>query len=439
MGYFPSASFAWNLAEENFMKRFEFLSESKFRVSFGVTGNNRVDDYASFPGLEQGGQASYTPGGNFVSGATPTSLGNPDLKWESTKDFNIGLDMGLLNQRVTLTADVYKKTTTNLLLETMLPTSTGYVSASQNIGSVSNKGLELTLNTINLRKKNFSWSSSFNISFNRTEVLGLTQNQNDLLTGVRWNSGNAYAQNTAFIAHIGEPVAMFYGYKWIGNYQYSDFDEPTPGTYVLKADVPNNGTPRANVKPGDIKYSDLNNDKVVDAKDLGVIGNPNPKFIGGFSNNFTYKGFDLNVFFQFVYGNEIYNINRFVMEGVSNVTGANQFATVKNRWTPENQTNEMFRIGGSGPAVYSDRIVEDGSFLRLKTINLGYRFDPGFVKRIKLSGIRAYVSAQNLITWTNYSGNDPEVSVFNSALTPGMDYSAYPRAKVVTFGLDLTF
>jgi TonB-linked SusC/RagA family outer membrane protein len=435
-GLFPSGSLAWHMSEENFLKNNKVISDVKIRTSYGVTGNNRVDDRAAYALLTQGAGDSYSFNNTFLSGAYASSLANPELKWESTAETDIGLDLGFFNQRITLTTDVYNKKTTDLLLNAQLPGTSGYSTAYENIGAVQNRGLEFTLNTVNLNGKDFTWSSSFNIAFNRNKVLALAQGQQTLLTTVKWTS-SGLALNPGYIAEIRRPVAMFYGYQWAGVYQYSDFDENTPGVYTLKASVPNNGNPRANIRPGDIKYEDLTGDNIVDGSDLTTIGNPNPKFTGGFSNNFGYKGFDLNVFFQFVYGNQIQNINKYLMEG-TNVFGSNQFATYQDRWTPTNPSNTYFRAGGYGPTVYSSRLLEDGSYLRLKTVNLGYTFNQKMLKNIKLSKVRCFVSAQNLITWTKYSGLDPEVSSYSSALTPGMDYSAYPKARVITFGLDVS-
>jgi TonB-linked SusC/RagA family outer membrane protein len=435
-GYFPSGSLAWHVSEEKFLKSNKIISDLKLRTSYGVTGNNRVDDRASYAQLAQGGGDSYSFANTFLSGAYASSLANPALKWESTAETDLGLDLGFVNNRITLTTDVYNKKTTDLLLRAQLPGTSGYSTAFENVGAVQNRGLEFTLSTVNVNSKDFTWSSNFNIAFNNTKVLALASGQQTLLTTVKWyNTGLGLTPD--YIAQIGQPVAMFYGYKWAGVYQYSDFDQNTPGVYTLKANVPNNGNPRANIKPGDIKYEDLNGDNVIDGNDLTKIGNPNPKFTGGFSNNFKYKGFDLNIFFQFVYGNQIQNINKYLMEG-TNVLGSNQFASYEDRWTPTNPSNTYFRTGGGGPAVYSSRFLEDGSFLRLKTVNLGYTFSPKLIQKIKLSNVRLYMSAQNLVTWTKYSGMDPEVSSYNSALTPGMDYSAYPKAKVITFGLDIS-
>lgn len=446
-GYFPSGSLAWHLSQENFLKNNKVLSDAKVRASYGITGNNRVSDTAPYGllgvGSTSGGVAgAYATNNTLINGAYPLNLANPNLKWESTAETDFGLDIGFLNQRITLTTDVYNKTTTNLLLNASLPGSTGYFSTYENIGSVQNRGLEFSLTTVNITTKDVNWTSSFNISFNRNKVLSLTSGQSYLTTIVKWESGNTIAASPGFIAQVGQPVGMFYGLTSDGVYQTSDFAS-TGTSNVLNAGIPYYGTLNKTVQPGSLKYKDLNGDGVIDVNDATTIGNPNPKFTGGFSNNISYKGFDLNVFFQFSYGNQIMNVNRILMEGgggISNVQGANQFATYADRWTPTNPSNLYARAGtgGTQPAFYSSRDVEDGSYLRLKTVNLGYRFNPGFIKKAGMSSLRVYVSAQNLYTWTKYSGLDPEVSSFSSALTPGVDYSAYPRAKVVTIGLNLS-
>ncbi|MDE7472489.1 MAG: SusC/RagA family TonB-linked outer membrane protein, partial [Muribaculaceae bacterium] len=196
-----------------------------------------------------------------------------------------------------------------------------------------------------------------------------------------------------------------------------------------------------NIQPGDIRYRDINGDGNVDSYDLTVIGNPNPKFTGGFTNNFHYKGIDLSVFLQFSYGGQIMNANRIEFEGGDPTarTSLNMFESVKDRWTPDNPSNTLFRVGGQGPTAYSDRTIEDGSYLRLKTLTLGYTLPAHITKRAGITTLRFYTAAQNLLTWTSYSGLDPEVSTYNSALTPSFDWSPYPRSKTVTFGLELVF
>jgi|SRR6218665_549614 len=438
-GYFPSASVAWNMTKEKFFANLPVISESKLRLSYGTTGNNRISDFGYLSQITLGPIPGYSYNNTTTAtGAQLSAMGNPDLKWETTKQVNIGYDLGLWNNRVTVTADVYRKTTDDLLLLANLPYTTGVGSAFKNIGRMKNEGLELTVNTVNIRNKDFSWRTSFNISFNKNEILELTENQQEILSSVFFDF--SYNSLFAYTAQIGHPVAQMRGYLWDGVYQFTDFDESSPGVYVLKATVPANGTARANIKPGDIKYRDLNGDLVVDASDITTIGRGIPKHTGGFSNDFTYKNFDLNIFFQWSYGNDLLNANRLVFEGnAKNFPNLNQFASWIDRWQPDNPSNTLFRTGGQGPYAYSSRIIEDGSYLRLKTVSFGYTLDEKFTKKMKIQSLRLYMSAQNLLTLTNYSGPDPEVSIRNSNLTPGFDYSAYPRPRVITLGLDLTF
>jgi TonB-linked SusC/RagA family outer membrane protein len=433
--YFPSGSAAWLFSEEDFMKNVSFISNAKVRASYGLTGNNRVSDYASMLAMQINNGSGYNFNNSAMNGIVPFTLGNKDLKWETTSQADIGIDLGLFKNKVTITADYYNKKTYDLLLNSSLAPSQGYLNGLRNVGKVGNKGFEFTINTINIKNKNFSWNTNFNISFNRNKVLALTEEDPSILSRINWgNFSNAYP----YIAIPGKPIALLYGYVWDGVYQYSDFNQLSNGNYVLKDNIPNNGQSRATVQPGFIKYKDLNGDGVVDGFDQTIIGNPNPTHTGGFSNNFTYKGFDLNVFFQWSYGNDLLNANRIVFEGGENRNSLNMFASYANRWTPENQTNDLYKVYGQGPLVYSSRTIEDGSYLRLKTVAFGYTFNNSLLKRIKVKTLRVYASGQNLYTWTNYTGLDPEVSTFASALTPGFDWSAYPKARTVTFGINLT-
>lgn len=434
--YFPSGSVAWRLTREDFMKNLPVITDAKLRASYGITGNNRVSDFAYLATLVLPNSAVYPFNNRINKGAIKTALGNQNLKWENTSQLDLGMDVSLLKDRVSFTADYYRKTTYDLLLNANLPPTAGLPNAFKNIGKVRNDGFEFTINTTNISNTNFSWTTNFNIAFNRNKILALTENQENILTNLAWDAN--YVNTPLYTGKIGEPIAQFYGYKWDGVYQYSDFDKSTAGVYTLKADVPTNGNTRGSIQPGDIKYVDINGDGVVNADDRTVIGKPYPLYTGGLSNTFKYKGFDLNVFFQWSAGNDLFNANRLVFEGSTRLD-QNQYASFTNRWTPDNQNNDMFRVGGQGPYAYSSRVIEDGSFLRLKTVALGYNLPAPFVKKIKLKTLRVYTAAQNLITWTNYSGPDPEVSARNSALTPGFDYSAYPRASTITFGLNTTF
>ncbi|WP_207420357.1 SusC/RagA family TonB-linked outer membrane protein [Desertivirga brevis] len=432
--YFPSGAFAWRLSNEKFMKGFNFINNAKLRTSIGVTGNNRVSDFAYLSTVTFPISRYYTFNNAYFIGAIPTTLGNKDLRWETTLQTDAGIDLSLFKSKLNITVDYYNKRTYDLLLNAQLPSTTGYQNAFKNIGEVKNAGWEFELSTTNFNKKDFKWNTSFNISFNRNKVVELTQNQESMLTSIGWETG--YSNIPPYIAKVGQPIAQFYGFKWLGNYQFNDFNQNPDGSYTLKPSVPDNGTGRDKVQPGDIKYADINGDGTVNASDRMILGNPNPDFIGGLSNNFNYKGFDLNVFFQWSYGNELLNANRLVFEGSSRLS-LNQYASYADRWTPENQNNTYFRTKGFGPTAYSSRIIEDGSYLRLKTVSLGYRIPARLLKSINVSSLRVYASAQNLVTWTNYSGLDPEVSTKRAALTPGFDYAAYPRAKTIVFGLNV--
>lgn len=436
--YFPSAALAWRFSQEKFLKNSSWLSDGKLRISYGKTGNNRVGDFSYLSTTGVPANLNYSFNNTYISSIVPLTIGNPDLKWETTDQYDGGVDLSFLNSRINLNVDIYRKTTKDLLLNATLPTSTGYTTAFENIGAVQNQGIEFTLNTVNIASKNFKWTSSFNISFNQSKVQALANGQEALLSGIAWDNG--WTSIPAYIAKIGQPLGLMYGYIWDGNYQYSDFNKTSTGTYVLKDNVPSNGNTRSSIQPGDIKYKDINGDGVVNASDYTIIGHSLPVHIGGFNNNFTYRGFDLNVFLQWSYGNQLQNTSRLVFEG--NALGKaylDQFNSYADRWSPANTSSANYRSGGFYGGGYSTRTIEDGSYLRLKTVSLGYNVPKALLKKISVSSLRVYVSGQNLYTWTNYSGLDPEVSTYNSVLTGGFDYSAYPRPRTIAFGANLTF
>jgi TonB-linked SusC/RagA family outer membrane protein len=441
--YFPSGSFAWRFSEEEFIKNaLPFLNDGKIRVGYGETGNNRVNDFSYLSVITTSGINNTYSFNNAVPSTSAVSsyLGNKNLKWETTNHSNIGIDLSFLNRRFQFTADAYNKITNDLLINAPVTRNSGYFNILQNVGKVQNYGIEFTLNYKLIDQKDFKWNSSFNISFNRNKVLALAENQE----AITFSIGDRIAGGTPVsISKIGYPIGTFYGYLWDGVYQYSDFDKLVNGTYRLKSSITTNGNTAANIQPGDVKYRDLNGDLVINGSDNTIIGNPNPKHYGGFSNNFTYKNFDLNVFFQWSYGNNIANVNRIIFEGGGEFpNNLNQYKTVADRWTPENPTSTMpsFRPSSNGLSnVFSSRTIEDGSYLRLKTVSLAYNLPTKLLKRIKFKNAQLYASAQNLMTWTNYSGSDPEVSVSNNSLAPGIDFSAYPRNRTVTVGLNITF
>ena len=450
-GYFPSGSLAWTFTQEEFMKKMSnVLSNGKLRLSWGLTGNNRVGEYDYYDMLAmlKAKQGTYISNGSNSStvypfennlnsvGIAPISILNEDLKWETTEQWNVGLDLDFFNERLGITVDWYLKTTRDLLLDAVLPQSTGFFSAMKNIGKIRNSGWELTLNTVNIQTKNFKWSSNFNIAFNKNKVLELAENQTALLTSAYFDQ-NYNAQPT-YISKVGYPMGMMYGYIYEGTYKYDDFYN-SGGTYTLRPDVPAY-TGETNTQPGMPKYKDVNGDGKIDSSDRTFIGRGQPIHTGGFTNDFSYKGFDLSIFFQWSYGNDILNANRLFFENVNGKKDLNQFASYADRWTPENPESDIpAATKSSSNQVVSSRVIEDGSFLRLKTVTLGYNIPTKYTKRWKIANARVYVAGQNLWTLTGYSGYDPEVSIRNSAITPGLDYSAYPRAYAVNFGVSLGF
>jgi TonB-linked SusC/RagA family outer membrane protein len=445
-GYFPSAAASWNFTEEDFMKSLRpVISNGKLRLSWGLTGNNRVgeyDSYGLYDMLKTKSDAT-TPGtawtynGETNIGVAPTGVDNKDLKWETTEQWDLGMDVAFLRERINLTVDLYTKTTRDLLLNATLVPSSGFSSAMKNIGKVRNQGIEVTLNTVNIKSKNFEWDTNFNIAFNKSKVLKLAENQTALLSTATFDQN--YNSQPNYIAKVGYPMGMMYGYIYEGTYKYDDFNK-SGDSYTLKSTVPYFSSEN-NTQPGMPKYRDINGDGVIDANDRTFIGRGLPIHTGGFTNNFYYKGFDLSVFLAWSYGNDVINANRLMFEGSGTLSrDLNMFASYANRWTPDNPTSDIPAAYSSGSyKVFSTRVIEDGSYLRLKTLSFGYTFPKTWMGKAGISQLRLYFAAQNLFTITGYDGYDPEVSVRHSALTPGLDYSSYPRARSYSFGVNLQF
>lgn len=438
--YFPSAALAYRISEERFMKSIDFISNMKLRGSWGLTGNNRIGDFANLSKISINTSYSYPFGNSLPTGSIVSTLGNPSLKWETTQQVDAGLDLGLFKSRIDITMDYYYKRTHDLLLNAEMPQSSGYVRSYKNVGSVSNQGVEFTITTVNVSKGGFEWITNFNISTNKSKVLSLTDGQNEMTTSV---AISGTTNNALYIAKVGEPIAQFYGLKYLGTYKYEHFDLLDDGTYLLKDEYPANGFTRENVRPGDAMYQNMNpdEDNTISALDYTVIGDPNPDFIGGLNNSFRYKGVDLGVFFQFSYGNEVYNANRVVFENGREIhSNNNQFASLKNRWSPENPDSDIPAINRNGGNFYSSRMVEDGSYLRLKSVTLGYTLRGPKLKAINIQSIRLYGAADNVYIWTKYSGISPDVSTRSSSpLTPALDYSAYPTSKTISAGIEVKF
>jgi TonB-linked SusC/RagA family outer membrane protein len=434
--YFPSLAVSWKAQEENFIKNLKVISQLKFKAGYGKTGNDRIPGNARFD-LFTSTLSSYFLNGSEVLGQRPTSSGaNPNIEWETTEQYNAGFDLGLFNDRISFSGEVYEKTTENLLINADTSPSVGISTVWRNSGNVRNRGLELAFNTVNIVTKDFKWTTDFNISYNQNKVLSLPEGKPIVGNpNYYWR----YASNQ-YIVEEGKPLGNIFGYISDGVYQPSDFVDynPEDATHNLAPGQPDydGGSPIR--QPGDEKYKDLNGDGQITPDDKTIIGNALPKHFGGFSNSFSYKGFNLNVFFQWSYGNDILNANRLIYEEMA-YSGQNQYATVLNRWTPENQNTNIFRVGGRGFEDVSSRVVEDGSYLRLKTVNLSYSFPKEVLKELNLNTLSIYMAAQNLFTWTDYSGFDPDVSVNNSAIMPGVDYSSYPISRTISFGLNVTF
>ena len=439
-GYFPSAGLSWNINREDWLKDKPWLSNAKLRASWGLTGNNRTttpyDFYsqiATLPGNPD--SYDYVFDGNIVSGYYPSNMSNDNLKWETTEQYNVGLDFSVFDSRIKLTADWYLKNTRDLLLQATIPASSGYTSAMLNVGSMQNMGYEVTLDLVPVQKKNFTWNMNFNIAINRNKVTALTNDQYSLLRSVSWDQ--RFNAQYPYITQVGKPSGMMYGFIYEGTYKPDEFN----GGVSLKDGIPYmTSVGQDRVRPGDPKYRDINKDGLIDDNDRTVIGCGQPLHTGGFGNTFNFYGFDLNLFFSWSYGNDVINANRLYFENGS-ISNTNQLKSYTQRWTEANPTSDIPRVGAdiASMFVYSSRVVEDASFLRLRNVTLGYTLPRKVLRKMHFDTMRFYISGENLWTLTNYSGPDPEVSTRNSVLTPGFDWSAYPRAMGVTAGLSFTF
>ncbi|MGM9508110.1 SusC/RagA family TonB-linked outer membrane protein [Larkinella sp. GY13] len=424
-GTFPSVSAGWRISQEPFMQGLPFINDLKLRASIGVVGNQSISDY--------GAQGLYSTGRNYIgkSGIALSAVPNPSLSWESTTQSDIGIDVSFLNDRVAFTADAYLKKTNDLLLSVNLPTSSGFSSALQNVGDTQNKGLEFSVSSQNLVGA-FRWSTNFNISFNRNKIVRLSNNNADIIQA----SADAvfFSDRPVGIGRVGEPIGVFFGYVYTGRV-YATSEE------AKAANLRDGSKTGPLYQAGDMIYEDLNGDGVINADDRRIIGNSNAKHTGGLTNTFSYKGFDLSVFMQWSYGNQIFNQTR----QSSNRSFVYNAATteVLRSWRKEGDVTDVPRgapstIGRNG--FPSSRWVEDGSYLRVKTATLGYTFPSALLKRIKVESLRVYASGQNLFTFTNYLGLDPEVNFRNSLpLLQGIDLGTYPQVRTFTFGLNLGF
>ncbi|MFK7953479.1 MAG: SusC/RagA family TonB-linked outer membrane protein [Ekhidna sp.] len=403
-GYFPSFSTGWRISDEGFFSDIDKVSELKLRAGWGIVGNDQIGNNYAYLGLVGGG-ANYPIGGVTQPGTFPASISNNTLKWEETQQSNIGIDVGFLNNRIGLTIDAYLKETNDLLLNAPLPRITGFDNAIQNIGSLRNKGIEISLNTVNIDKQVF-WSSNINFSVNRNEVVDLV--------GQELFVGAIAGRGEASLVREGLPLGTLYGY------QFGGVDPET----------------------GDAFYIDQNGESTFDptADDRVIIGDSNPDFIYGFTNNLNYKNFSLTVFFQGNYGGDILNASRIDIEGMTDPK--NQSTAVLDRWQQpgDNTSTPRASWGNTDNSRISTRFIEDGSYLRLKTLTVGYEIPNQLVSKIGLTSFKIYVTGENLLTFTSYSGFDPEVNAFGPSNTAqGIDYGTYPQTRSFIAGLNITF
>lgn len=430
-GTFPSASVGWRLSEEDFMSEMTFIDDLKLRASYGLTGNFRIPNYGAQGEISY---YSYVLGGStpsVITGAAPSSMPNPELKWEKTAQVNIGFDASLFNNFLTIGLDLYDSNTYDLLLNVPIPRTTGYATRLENIGKVNNKGIEFNFGT-NYTRRDFTWGTYFNISRNINKVKELGPGNAPIIQS--GSVGNAY-----FITQVGDPIGSYYLPVVEGVFMnQAEVDaslhhQDSPANYGFQ-----------DSKPGDFKFKDVNGDGILDISDTdrAVVGNYAPDFTYGFGTSLGWKDLDFNMAFQGVYGNEILNLSRryfYNHEG-----NMNNYKGALNRWVSESEP-------GSGMNVRANRVskgqngttstwhVEDGSYLRIKNITLGYTLPKSLMSRLYVENLRIYTSVQNPFTFTKYNGYNPEVSNRSSATTSGEDYGMYPLARTVTLGLNIQF
>lgn len=487
-GFFPAAAFGWRISEEPFMEKTKnWLSNLKFRLSYGTAGNNRISNAMFETTYKAYSSSKYYGAGNQQNPhytLNNAQLANPDLKWETTITRNVGLDFGFFRERISGSLDFYWNTVKDLLVEVPV-TAIGYTSMQQNIGETSNKGVELTLNAVALQHKDYSLNFNFNIGLNQNKVEKLSNG----VTSMSFNSGGFSTDMRGaddYRVIVGEPLGLVWGLQYDGIYGVDDFETyidgngqtqfqfDSSGRYILKEGVVNNnyGTTgsRGGLRPGAPKYKDLNGDGVIDAdNDRTIIGKTQPKFTGGFGINATYKWFDFSANFNYVVGNEVYNMDKMV----SSQSYRNQWAALRQEMSPVTLGGEAWtyldQATGTiitdyatlksmnanatiwSPTTMSDNnpvpssyFIEDGSFLRLQNVTLGFTLPQEWTKKFACSQFRVYCTLNNVFCLTNYTGYDPEVNSAirgskTSGLTPGADFSAYPKSFAWTVGANITF
>jgi TonB-dependent starch-binding outer membrane protein SusC len=427
-GIFPGASVTYILSDEKFLANSKIISNLKLRAGWGQRGNSNILDFAS-RGLIRGG-AAY----NQIAGLAQTQLGDENLGWETRTDLNVGANIGFLKDRIQLELEYYQAQTTDLLLNRQLMLTSGFLSITQNVGAMENNGFNLGFTSVNINNKNFSWKTNLNISTNKNKVTNILQEQ---------LPGFASSIDTGFA------LGSFKGYRTVKIFQNQAEIDALNKTAQEKSGRSTATYQTTSTRPGDLMFKDLDGDGLITGNDQEILGDANPAIMGGINNEFKIYDFDISVFLQYSFGNKVWNHTRVFAEGMNGQFG--QLATVENRWTPTNgQTDIRYprAIWGdpNNNRRNSDRFLEDGSYMRIKNLNIGYRLPQQLLKRIGLSNLRVYYSGQNLWTATKYEGSDPEVSTFsegNASTTvngaPGTDFLTFPIARAHNFGLQVSF
>jgi TonB-linked SusC/RagA family outer membrane protein len=412
----------WRASEEKFISNLDLFSDLKLRASYGVTGNDALsNNYAAIGTIATSNYVFGGGSGVIVNGANMNSITNPDLTWEKASQLDLGLEMGFFDNRLTVGTDYYSRKTTDLLLNVPIPTITGFGSAYQNIGKVDNWGLEFNVGANIINNRDFSWLVNANLSLNRNEVKALGP-AGDPIYYTAQTSGQGH------VLKIGHPTGTFYGFDHIGVYMNQKMFDENPK--------------EATSNVGDAMYRDVNGDKVITSDDRTEIGNAEPDFYYGINNTFSYKNFDLGILIQGSYGGEILNIGKRYYENLEG--NQNQLRTVLNRWKSEEDPGDgwMPRVRSTPTgqtSQVSSRWVEDGSYLRVNNITFGYSFSNRILSRVNIENLRIYLSAQNPILITKYSGFNPEVNTSENTVHAGSDHGVYPTSKSYSFGLNITF
>ncbi len=452
-GYFPSAAFAWRVSNEKFLKQVEAVSNLKFRLGYGMVGNDNISTY-------QYGSTMTSILSPFGGGSAyrVSNISNPNLKWEASEQYNAGIDLGFFNNRLAMTVDVYQKDTKDLLMQVSVPSYLGVGSGNSisapfvNIGKTRNKGIDIALNTVPVQTKNFTWTSDVIFSKNNNEVIALNDDAQVISGGISVYFSSAFG--SASRIQVGQPMGVFYGYQTDGYFK-DEADVLDSAVQVEDGENPgmNLYDKYSGVYAGDIKFKDLDKNGVIDDNDKTIIGDPNPDFTFGWTNKFSYKNWDLSVAVNGSYGGDILNIARYRTESLSNAwdnqaakvidrakvvydeSGAASISNLSTATAPRFAPNDI-----NGNNRMSDRWIEDGSYVRLQAVTLNYNFPAKMIKSVGMNSLKLYCTLQNLYTWTNYTGYDPEVGAFNqSALMQSYDMGRYPTPTMYIFGVNIGF